>query len=206
MGKDLSEDRGTARPSVIHILEGKRSFELQIWWELPSKSIEVYPSKAGKSHLPREREEEEEEEEIPRAGRRVRYSTNAYSDGGQMDKMGELAVSACRGWGDKAKRHKTEETCFPRNGQDKPGPNLHQNHGLDSSKANQKEMGENSKGVGPSCSHGLATQQLEREPNEGSRPSPPYGPFLSKMEGEGLIGLGPSISPKVERVIVMEAC
>ena len=42
---------GTSRPSVIHILEGKRSFELQIWWELPSKSIELYPLKARKSHL-----------------------------------------------------------------------------------------------------------------------------------------------------------
>ena len=79
-----------------------------------------------------------------------------------------------------------------------PGPNLHQNHGLDSSKANQREMGENSEGAEPSCSHGLASQQLERA-QCGLGPSPPYGPFLSKrkkMEGEGLIGLGPSISLK----------
>ena len=52
MGKDLSEARGDGeRPSVVNILEGKRSFELQIWWELPLKSIEVYPSKVGKSQL-----------------------------------------------------------------------------------------------------------------------------------------------------------
>ena len=111
VGKDLSEDRGTARPSVINILEGKRSFELQIWWELPSKSIVVYPSKVGKSHLQREREEEEEEE-IPRVGRRVRYSTKAYSDEGQLDKMGEMDVSACNGWGDKSETLKANETRF----------------------------------------------------------------------------------------------
>ena len=52
-------------------------------------------------------------------------------------------------------------------------------------------MGESFEGVGPYCSHWLANQQLEREPNEGPGPSPPYGPFLSKrkkMVGEGLIG------------------
>ena len=38
---------------------------------------------------------------------------------------------------------------------------------VDSSKANQREMGEISEGVGLSCSHGLATKQLEREPNVG---------------------------------------
>ena len=92
------------------------------WWELLSKSIDLYPSKVGKSHLQREREEEEEEE-IPRFGRHVRYSTKAYSDGGQLDKMGETTVSACRGWGDKAERQKADETRFPKKGPDMPGPN-----------------------------------------------------------------------------------
>ena len=54
--------------------------------------------------------------EIPRARRSVRYSTKAYSDGGQMDKMGESVVSVCRGWDDKAERQKTEEIRFPRYG------------------------------------------------------------------------------------------
>ena len=45
-----------------------------------------------------------------------------------------------------------------------PGPN--QNHGLDSSKVNQREMGEIFEGARPYYSHWLANQQLEREPNE----------------------------------------
>ena len=77
--------------------------------ELPPKSIEVYPSKTRKSQLQMEREEEEEEEEeIPRAGRRVRYSTKAYSDKGQLEKMGEMAIRACKGWGEKAERQKVD--------------------------------------------------------------------------------------------------
>ena len=106
-----------ARPSVINILERKRNSELQIWWELSSKSIEVYPSKARKSQLQREREEEEEEEEqIPHVGRSVRYSTKASSDEGRLDNMGETVVSACRGWEAKVKRHKAYETRLPKKG------------------------------------------------------------------------------------------
>ena len=100
-----------------------------------------------------------------------------------------MSIVLVRDGGDKAKIQKTEEICFPRNGQDMPRPN--QNHGLDSSKANQREMGESFEGFGPYCSLWLANQQLEREPNEGLGPSPPYDPFLSKrkkMVGEGSIG------------------
>ena len=65
---------------------------------MPLKSIEVYPSKAGKSLLQKEREEEEDEEKS-RVGRRVKYSTKAHSDEGWLDKMGETIVSSCKGWG-----------------------------------------------------------------------------------------------------------
>ena len=34
-----------ARPSTVNILAGSRSYELQIWWELPPWVVEVYPSK-----------------------------------------------------------------------------------------------------------------------------------------------------------------
>ena len=38
------------RPSTVNILAGSRSYELQIWWELPPWVAEVYPLKmeAGK--------------------------------------------------------------------------------------------------------------------------------------------------------------
>ena len=44
----------------------------------------------------------------------MRYSTKVYSDKGQLDKMGETVVSACKGWGDKVERQKTYETRFPK--------------------------------------------------------------------------------------------
>ena len=35
---------GKSRPSAVNILEGSRSFELQIWWEIPPWLAEVYPA------------------------------------------------------------------------------------------------------------------------------------------------------------------
>ena len=34
---------GKSRPSAVNILEGSRSFELQIWWEIPPWLAEAYP-------------------------------------------------------------------------------------------------------------------------------------------------------------------
>ena len=34
---------GKSRPSAVNILEGSRSFELQIWWEIPPWLADVYP-------------------------------------------------------------------------------------------------------------------------------------------------------------------
>ena len=34
----LVKVKGKAKPTVVHILEGGRSFELQIWWEITPKS------------------------------------------------------------------------------------------------------------------------------------------------------------------------
>ena len=51
---------GTNRPSVVNVLEGSRSFELQILWELSSWIIEVYPLKICRDTVPTERGKEEE--------------------------------------------------------------------------------------------------------------------------------------------------
>ena len=37
---------GLPRPSTVNILEGPRSFELQIWWEVPPWVADVYPVRA----------------------------------------------------------------------------------------------------------------------------------------------------------------
>ena len=92
----LVKIEGKARPSIVNILEGVRSFELQIWWGIPPKSIEVYPSKAGKK-LPQKQEEREEEGEAStRTGKYMWTSLKAQNDEGQTDGMGETVDCLCR--------------------------------------------------------------------------------------------------------------
>ena len=45
----LVKVKGKARPTVVHILEWGRSFELQIWWEIPPKSTKSLPIKCQKN-------------------------------------------------------------------------------------------------------------------------------------------------------------
>ena len=49
-----------ARPSIVNILAGSRSYELQIWWELPPWVAEVYPSKMEAGTGMQKRWEEDE--------------------------------------------------------------------------------------------------------------------------------------------------
>ena len=51
LARMLVKLEGNARPSVVNILEGARSFELHIWCGISLKIIEVYSSKAGKKQL-----------------------------------------------------------------------------------------------------------------------------------------------------------
>ena len=51
---------GKSRPSVVNILEGVRSFELQIWWELPLRSLGLYLAREGDVQTEGEWEEEGE--------------------------------------------------------------------------------------------------------------------------------------------------
>ena len=48
------------RPSTVNILAGSRSYELQIWWELPPWVAEVYPSKMEVAEGLQKRREEDE--------------------------------------------------------------------------------------------------------------------------------------------------
>ena len=41
----MVKTEGKRRPMVVNILEGSRSFELQIWLELPPQSVGVYPAR-----------------------------------------------------------------------------------------------------------------------------------------------------------------
>ena len=70
---------GKSRPSVVNILEGPRSFEMQIWWEICPWVSGVYPVGArDEAETP-----EEEEEAEPRAGKRVEFCWKKINDEGQ---------------------------------------------------------------------------------------------------------------------------
>ena len=43
VGQNADKAAGKSRPSAVNILEGPRSFELQIWWEISPWVTGVYP-------------------------------------------------------------------------------------------------------------------------------------------------------------------
>ena len=47
------------KPSVINILEGARSFKVQIWWELLPRRVGVFPAKDWKEQPKKGTEEED---------------------------------------------------------------------------------------------------------------------------------------------------
>ena len=72
----LIKSEGKARPSTVNILEGPRSYELQIWWEISPWVTGVYPAVSrvtGK--LPRE-----EDDVVTRAERRVGVPAPSCND------------------------------------------------------------------------------------------------------------------------------
>ena len=67
---------GKARPSTVNILEGPRSYELQIWWEIPPWVTGVYPTVSRVTEkLPRE-----EDDVVPRAGGSVGFPSPNCND------------------------------------------------------------------------------------------------------------------------------
>ena len=81
---------GKARPSAVNILEGPRSYELQIWWEIPPWVTGVFPVSSrfvGKNP-------KEEDEEGARAAERVGRPCQSCNDAGQK----------AQGWGTKKEK------------------------------------------------------------------------------------------------------
>ena len=74
----LIKSEGKARPSTINILEGPRSYELQIWWEIPPWVMGVYPAVSRVAEkFPRE-----EDEVVARAARQVGLPSPSCNDEG----------------------------------------------------------------------------------------------------------------------------
>ena len=75
----LIKSVGKSRPSAVNILEGSRSFELQIWWEIPPWLANVYPvCSSAEAENPKE-----EEDGGARAALRVGVSLPRSNDVGQ---------------------------------------------------------------------------------------------------------------------------
>ena len=75
----LIKSAGKSRPSAVNIIEGPRSFELQIWWEIPPWVAGVYPvSSRVEAKNPKE-----EEEGVARAAKRVGLPRPSSNDEGQ---------------------------------------------------------------------------------------------------------------------------
>ena len=77
----LIKSASKSRPSAINILEGLRSFELQIWWEIPPWVAVVYPvsSSVEAKNL------KEEEEGVARVAMRVGVPRPSSNDDGQKE-------------------------------------------------------------------------------------------------------------------------
>ena len=59
------------RPSVVNILEGSRSFELQIWWEIPPWLTDVYPEYGNSRETKRPEKPKVEDDAVSCVPKRV---------------------------------------------------------------------------------------------------------------------------------------
>ena len=101
---------GKSKPSVVNILEGPRSFEMQIWWEVCPWVSGVYPVGArDEAETP-----EEEEEAEARAGKRVEFCWKKINDEGQSLQGRKIKLG-------KKKGHAEADAVFSAPGADQNG-------------------------------------------------------------------------------------
>ena len=81
----LVKTTGSPRPSTVNILEGPRSFELQIWWEVCPWVTDVYPVYA---RVAAKSPKEEDDGEV-RAEKRVGIDYPSYNDDRQREMAGQ---------------------------------------------------------------------------------------------------------------------
>ena len=123
---------GKSRPSVVNILEGPRSFEMQIWWEVSPWGSGVYPVGARAEAEISEVEEEAE----ARAGKRVELCWKKINDEGQ-------SLQGCKTKLGKKKGHaEADAVCSA------PGAVQNGRGGADAEKWGNKSAGSWAKGEG----------------------------------------------------------
>ena len=91
----LIKSEGKFRPSTVNILEGPRSYELQIWWEIPPWVTGVYTG------VPRgaEKNQKEEDEVVAHVAKRVglpSLSCKDVQDSGTENEWGSSLVGAVK--------------------------------------------------------------------------------------------------------------
>ena len=74
--KMLIKSEGKSRPSTVNILEGPRSYELQIWWEIPPWVTGVYTGVSRSA----EKNQKEEDEVMACADKRVGLPSLSCND------------------------------------------------------------------------------------------------------------------------------
>ena len=84
----LIKVEGISKPSVVNILEGPRSFELQIWWEISPWVTGVYPVSSSDEM----KNSEEEDDEETRADKRVSFPGPKSSQVGQWEQARETKM------------------------------------------------------------------------------------------------------------------
>ena len=72
----LIKSEGKDRPNTVNILEGPRSYELQIWWEIPPWVTGVYPAVSRSA----EKETKEEDVVLARAAKQVGTPSPSCND------------------------------------------------------------------------------------------------------------------------------
>ena len=151
---------GKSRPSVVNILEGPRSFEMQIWWEVSPWVSGVYPVRARTdAEIP-----EVEEEAEARAGKRVELCWKKINDENQ-------SLQGCKIKLGKKKEHaEADAVCSA------PGAGQNGRGGADEEKWGNKAAGSCDKGEGLS-------QQIR--PRGGSYVRACFLPGLKRNESYG---------------------
>ena len=137
------------KPSVTNILEGVRSFKVQIWWELLPRRVGVFPAKDWKEQP--KKGTEEEDKVHTRASKCVGIPQKKSHDGKQKEKMGELEIRNDRG----RPSVEVERTLYPID--DPDGSGSDSNFGLALPRPNQKGVeGRNLDGLGSFIGLGLS--------------------------------------------------
>ena len=99
MARILVNSEGKERVSTVNILEGPRSFELQVWWELPPWSEGLYPSKGiSVTGLYKPEEEDEHTTHVCQSASEHQVFGNDGGQRFQKEGMADKTIAVSKAW------------------------------------------------------------------------------------------------------------